>query len=98
MFEPMIFHNAISVCFFVAAITEVASSGIDVQTATILAQISTVETLNMVARRTALVTSASHQIYNHHTHSAIYATATCIEYFGGSMSSSTSCFFTIFRS
>lgn len=49
IFEPIIFQIAISVCFLSAAITDVASSGTDVPIATILAPISTVETLKSVA-------------------------------------------------
>ncbi len=63
-FDQIMFHNAMSVCFFSAAITDVTSSGTDVPIATMLAQISTVETLNIRARLLACVTNASHQIYN----------------------------------
>lgn len=76
IFDQIIFQMAMSVCFLRAAITEVTSSGTDVPIATILAQISTVETLKMSAKLVAWVTNASHHTYNHATQSSTITKAT----------------------
>lgn len=67
IFDQIIFPTAISVSFLIAAITDVASSGIEVHTATILAPIRTVETSKVRASDDACDTSASQPTYSQMT-------------------------------
>ncbi len=59
MFEPTIFPTAISLCHFLDAITDVASSGRDVHTATIVKPI----TISDIPKDRAIATAPSTNIF-----------------------------------
>lgn len=64
IFDQMMFPIAISVCLFLAAMTEVTSSGTDVPIATILAPIMIFDTPNISANILAYSTIKSPHTYN----------------------------------
>jgi hypothetical protein len=81
IFEPTIFPTAISLCHFLAAITDVASSGRDVHTATIVKPMTISDIPNVRAIATAPSTNIFPPKKSPRSHPMIKNVERGIEYF-----------------